>query len=380
MKRKLKLSLLSVAFFLLVFAVIFGVAELLLRRSVIKNSLERRDHVVERPYMPTKFKPNYSGVFWKVPFKTNRYGFRDEPDFPPERQPGVFRILAHGDSIGFGLGIPAADHYTKVLERHLNEAGGSLRYHVVNAAGQGYSPSSYYVYMTHEGRDLQFDMMIVDIEMCTVVTNEALLHWKTDPKDPTVPIRVYGGRYVVGWDGNMLATYATGSYWFEKTYVYTDLVRRSLRLMFRLAPTEPFKSEGERGVTYYNLGFDKYLLDEERLESGWRKAFGALQGLQRICRQRGIPFLVMIFPSSHMYDEPQPYRDFATHLMRRGIARAEELGLPYLDLTEPVREGGGKTLYYDFAHMTSEGNRVVGDALYKRVAAELAASRTSGTQ
>jgi len=379
MKRKLKLTLLSVAFFALVFALAFGVAELLLRRSVIKSSLERRDHVVELPYMPTKFKPNYSGVFWKVPFKTNRYGFRDEPDFPPERQPGVFRILSHGDSIGFGLGIPAANHYTKALERHLNERGGALRYHVVNAAGQGYSPSGYYVYMTHDGRALQFDMMIVDIEMCTVVTNEALLHWETDPRDPAVPTRIYGGRYVVGWDGNMLATCASGGYWFEKTYVYTDLLRRTLTLMFRLSPTEPFKSERDKGVTYYNLGFDKYLLDDARLESGWNKAFGALKGLQRICRQRGVPFLVMIFPSRFMYEEPDSYRDYATQLMRRGLARAEDEGLPFLDLTEPVREGGGASLYYDFAHMTSEGNRVVGDALYKRVAADLGLN-AGGTQ
>src|SRR4030042_557360 len=113
MRRKLKLSLLSLGFFLLVFALAFGIAELLLQRSVMRSSTERRDHVVERPYMPSKFKSNYSGVFWKVPFKTNRYGFRDEPDFPPERQPGVFRVLAHGDSIGFGLGLPASDHYTK---------------------------------------------------------------------------------------------------------------------------------------------------------------------------------------------------------------------------------------------------------------------------
>ena len=33
-----------------------------------------------------------------------------------------------------------------------------------------------------------------------------------------------------------------------------------------------------------------------------------------------------------------------------------------------MANGGGKSLYYDFAHMTEEGNRVVGDALFEQLA------------
>lgn len=368
MKKKRKLLLLSLGLFLVLFLAVLVGAELLIRHSVLSSSTERRDHVYERPYLPVKIKPHYEGVFWKVPFKTNNYGFRDEPDMTAADPPGTFRILSLGDSIGFGLGIPASDHYTKVLQRHLNAGGKSVDFHVVNAAGQGYSPSGYYVFMTHEGRELQFDMMIVDIEMCTVVTNEAMLYWATDPAHPDVPDRVVGGRYVVGWDGNMLATCATDDHFYEKTYVYTDFLRRWLTLMFRIAPTEPFAHERRDGVTYYNLGFDKYELDNERIAGGWRKAFGALKGLQELCEERHVPFRVLIMPSRYMF-EPKggKRRAFATDLMQRGVARAAKEGLHFIDFTQPVAQGGGTDLYYDFAHMTAQGNKVVGDALFESV-------------
>ena len=366
MKKKLKLYALSVGAFLLLITVVLVAAEFIIRQSVLDSTDERRDHVYERPYLPVKMKPHYQGVFWKVPFKTNNYGFRDEPDMTDAVPAGRFRILSLGDSIGFGLGIPAADHYTKVLQRHLNAAGGPVDFHVVNAAGQGYSPSGYYVFMTHEGRNLQYDMMIVDIEMCTVVTNEAMLYWETDPAHPGVPERVVGGRYVVAWDGSMLATCATDDHFYEKTYVYTDFLRRWLTLLFRISPTEPFAHEQRDGVTYYNLGFDKYELDNDRLEGGWNKAFGAVKGLQELCEQRNVPFRVLIMPSRYMFEaQGGKRREFATALMKRGVARAAAEGLHYIDLTQAVRDGGGASLYYDFAHMTSQGNKVVGDALFR---------------
>lgn len=314
-----------------------------------------------------------------VPFSTNRYGFRDEPDFDPTPGKGEVRILSVGDSIGFGLGIPADAHYTKVLERQLNE-NSSRRYSVVNAAGQGYSPSSYYVYLKHEGLKLRPDMVIVDMEMCTVVSNEALLRWEVDPDDPGTPTAVRGGRYLVGWDGNMLATYSVGGYFFEKTYLYTDLLRRWLNLMYRLHPTEPFRTQSRTGAYYYNLGFDKYLLDERRLESGWERTFDALKAMQDRLQEEGIPFLVLIFPSRYMFNEKSQLRgNYAGRLMQRGVDRARELRLPFLDLSRSVKEGGGASLYFDFVHMTAEGNWVVGDAIFQHLRSQLlspAASRS----
>ena len=325
--------------------------------------------------MPVKFKSHYQGVFWGVPFSTNRYGFRDEPDFDITPREGEVRILSVGDSIAFGLGIPANAHYSKVLERQLNEDS-DRRYHVVNAAGQGYSPSSYCVYLQHEGLELRPDMVMVDIEMCSAISNEALLKWEVDPEEPGVPRAVRGGRYLVGWDGNMLATFSIGGYFFEKTYVYTDLLRRWLNLMYRLFPSKPFRDQNRTGVCYYNLGFDKYVLNERRLEGGWEKAFGALKAMGDSLCERDIPYLVLIFPSRYVFSDRSPvWRAYGERLLQRGINRAQQLGVPFLDLTEAVREGGGSSLYFDFAHMTAKGNRVVGDAIYQHLRSQPIKSR-----
>ena len=111
-----------------------------------------------------------------------------------------------GDSIGVGLGIEPFHHYTKVLERDLNRQRTHPSYRVINAGGQGYSPSSYYVYLKYEGLRFQPRMVVVEIEMCNDITDEALLNWDFQEGDRTRPHRVRGGRYVVGWDGNLLTT------------------------------------------------------------------------------------------------------------------------------------------------------------------------------
>lgn len=372
MKRKLKLYLLSVLFFAVLFGVIFCTAELTLRYVVLNSSEESRDHVRETPYMPVKLKENYQGVFWGVPFRTNKYGFRDEPDFSETPGPGEFRIMSLGDSIGFGLGIPAANHYTKVLQRRLNEDPSPLSFRVINASGQGYSPSNYYAYLTHGGLRIQPHMVIADIEMNTVVTNEALLHWRIDPEKPHVPSVIRGGRYVVGWDGNMLATYAVQGAFFEKTYVYTDLLRRLLNLAFQIDPNQPWKSQNETGVSYYNLGFDRYLLDPERIQDGWDKTFKSILGIQRLLESKGIAFRLLIMPSRYMYDDSAgQWQRFATDLMEKGIRRARENGIHFLEFSQAVSDGGGKELYFDFAHMNSQGNLVVGEALYKGLGSQL---------
>ena len=310
--------------------------------------------------MPTKLKSNYQGELLGIPFTTNQYGFRDEEAFDPVPTPGEFRILSLGDSVGFGLAIDARDHYSKVAQRRLNGLDSQRRYRLVNAGGQGYSPSSYYVYLREEGLQVQPAMVIVEIELCNDITDEALLRWR-GPSDE-FPDSIVGGRYLVNWDGNLLGTYSRGSYFFEKTYTYTTLVRGLLNLLYRIHPTEPFHSSLGSTV-YYTLGYDRFVLDEERIESGWQRLFGALSSIHQLLEEREIPFLLMILPSSYIYQDGGDQNDFASGLLERAISLAEENRLPYLALTQALREGGGEKLFMDFVHLKEEGNRVVGEAL-----------------
>lgn len=368
--KKIKLYLLSGLLFLLVFALVFGIAELALRSWALSGSSESRDHVVETDSLPITFRPHYQGRIWDVPFRTNRYGFRGEEDFSASHGPEEVRVLSLGDSIGFGLGIPAKQHYTKVAQRLLKPLLPHRILRVVNAGGQGYSPSSYAVFLQEQGIALRPDLVVVEIELCNDITDEALIGRRFHPERPKLPSAVTGGRYVVAWDGNLLATYARGPYFWERTYVWTDLLRRFLNLGNRLSPNKFFQDRPAN--TYYTLGFDRFLLSSERLESGWQAMFDTLQATGRYLTEKQIPFLLLIMPSRYIYEDHAPaHCDFARSLVDRAASLSAQRGLPHLNMTEPIREGGGASLFFDFAHLTAEGNRVVGRRLSREMTAIL---------
>ncbi len=94
--------------------VILAIAEVCLRYATLTGVEESRDHVMATATTPVTFRHNADGLVWGIPFRTNNLGFRDEPDIVGPPVSGELRVLSLGDSIGFGLGIAAQDHYTKV--------------------------------------------------------------------------------------------------------------------------------------------------------------------------------------------------------------------------------------------------------------------------
>jgi hypothetical protein len=278
-------------------------------------------------------------------------------------------VFSLGDSIGFGVGLEAKEHYCKVAQRIIRAKSSASDIQMINASGQGYSPSGYYVYLRNEGIQLNPSMVVVEIELCNDLTDEALLFWHTD--EEPYPSAVKGGRYLVAWDGNLLGTYAVGGYPWERTYVYTDLLRRSLNLLNRLSPS-PLFSTNPGGTIYYSLGFDQCLLDEERIERGWTRLLGALEATKKLCNSIQIPFLLLIMPSRHIYDDSAPaHRDLAFSLLQRAESEMESREIPYISMDETIGSAGASAVFFDFAHLTAEGNRAVGHTLAPRILAML---------
>lgn len=356
--RRLKLSLLSLGLFSLLGVLAVGITELVLRQRAVSASEEKRDHVESTDYLPVRFRPNYSGEFWGIPFTTNRYGFRDEPDFPARRPADEFRVLSLGDSIGFGLGVEAQQHYTQVAQQILSAAAGATTVRIVNAGGQGYSPSGYFVYLQQEGMQVEPSCLVVEIELCNDISDEAFLEW-VDVDGDRLPEKIRGGRYQLSWDGNLLGTYPTGWELIDRSYLGTIAVRRALNLLNRFGNPEPVPES----AIYYSLGFDRIMLTETRVEQGWARAFGAIRGMHDLARDYGIPFLLMIMPSRYMFEETVPYSEWAVSLYERALLNAEVGEIPFIGLREALGAAGGARLFFDFAHLTEEGNRVVGEEL-----------------
>jgi lysophospholipase L1-like esterase len=369
--RRVKLLCLSLLVLAVLLAILFGCLELTFRYLDLKDVSELPYHGENGTYVPLIMKRNYNGLIDGIPVTMNQYGLRDEPNFNPNPSADEFRILSMGDSVAFGLGIHASDCYAKVLARRLNEAGGPIKYNVINSAGPGYSPSFYYLFLKNEALQWHPRMVLMEIELCNDVTDEALLKWEVDPAATDRPVRLRGGRYVVAWDGILLSAYIHGPYFYEKTYTYVELSRRFFDILYRLAPTEPFHSDPS--VTYYILGYDRYLLDRKRIEYGWEHLFGALQATQEMLRARKISFLLMIMPSRFIYRKSaERHADlFARSLVDRASAQAEKCGIPFVDFTDTIGAGGGDALYRDDIHLNEKGNLLVGNALFDQIKKEV---------
>lgn len=330
----------------------------------VKGAGPARHDTMTGEYMPIRLEPHFSGEVSGLRFSTNAYGFRGSEDFSVSPPAGERRVLALGDSVGFGWGIDLKDHYTRVLEDQLNAAGAENRWRVVNAAGQGYSPSSYHAYLSHEGLRFEPDVVLVQIELCNDVTDEALLVWEGEDASGG-PAAVRGGRYAVAWDGNLLGTIGSG-YPPDRTYTYTLLLKRLLRTWWHWRPRGVFAQAP--APPYFHLGFDRPLLTRERIEQGWQRTFAALAATRSLLEERQIPMLLLIIPSRYVFESKElPKTKQAGEFLQRAETLARQSSIPYLNPYRELEEAGGALLYLDFAHPGIQGNQVIGHALFDRL-------------
>jgi hypothetical protein len=68
-------------------------------------------------------------------------------------------------------------------------------------------------------------------------------------------------------------------------------------------------------------------------------------------------------PSRYLYQNAGELTRSAERLYVRAVQEAERRGLPFVGMRDALGAGGGAGLFLDFAHLTPEGNRVVGEVL-----------------
>jgi len=100
---------------------------------------------------------------FRVPVRINEAGFRGGP-LPGAKPPGVYRIVALGDSFTFGYGVRERQAYPARLARRLNaRTGGRPGVEVVNLGVPGAGPLDYLWHLEHTGLALQPDLVVVGL-------------------------------------------------------------------------------------------------------------------------------------------------------------------------------------------------------------------------
>lgn len=94
-------------------------------------------------------------------FRLNSRGFKDV-EYAIEKEPGIYRIVAIGDSFTFGV-VPYRYNYLTLLEKKLNQE--TRQFEVINMGIPGTCPHDYLSILLREGLTLKPDMVMLNFFM-----------------------------------------------------------------------------------------------------------------------------------------------------------------------------------------------------------------------
>jgi GDSL-like lipase/acylhydrolase family protein len=220
----------------------------------------------------------------------NARGFRDLPRAIP-KPPGVRRVLSLGDSFAWGASVEFEDAYPQRLERALTRRRGET-WEVVNIALPGMAAVDHAAQLAAEGEASAPDVVLLgyvlnDSQDAAAAEAQRAEDWVKHP--PPSP----GRSALLG------------------------LIRT------RLWAT----AENRRRVAGYRSMYDDHA-------PGWIATRQALKSMGAWCRQRGVPFVVAIFPLlGNPLDERYPF----TEVHAKVAQAAAEAGARVVDLLPAYR-------------------------------------------
>lgn len=283
----------------------------------------------------------------------NALGIRRTDPISEESPVDQFRVLSYGDSISDGYRLEPTESYAAVLERRLRSTG-APRAEILNML-RGHSPTIHSFHLRTDVPRLDPDAVILEIELANDISDEALV--STLGSDVYgLPLRLTRARYLVGWDGYLLAPLALRGSFLETTKVYAKLSRFFGRLHTRLAPNPAF-GPGARAF-YYSSTADRARLTQSALDAGFERLFESIKGIDRYLAQHEVRFVLLILPARYAF-ETSPYREAARANVLRAERRAFSLGISIVSAMGPLEERGGAELYMDFCHPTAAGHRAI---------------------
>jgi hypothetical protein len=257
----------------------------------------------------------------------NKKGYRDL-ERAPAKPAGVRRLVSLGDSFAWGASVEFEDAYPQRLERGLARRRGE-RWEVVNLALPGMNTASQADQLATEGVGYEPDAVLVGFVL-------------NDSEDP----RSEEARRARDWILEKRQEAASRSF----------LARSAL---FRMVGTRLRATlENRRRIAGFR---SMYAADAP----GWVAAQKALRTMGGLCRERGIPLVVAIFP---LFGNPLG-EDYPFTAMHAEVARAASAaGARVVDLLPAYRGLRWELLVVDGAadeHPNEIAHRIAADTLLK---------------
>lgn len=268
-----------------------------------------------------KHRPSWEKRYGDVLVTYNERGLRDRPILP--KAEGEYRILALGDSVTFGSGVPQHEIFTSRLEQILP---GRLQrpVRVINSGVGGYNTVQEVTYFKRDGMTLQPDLVLLTYVGNDIEENRGPFNPWAEPKSIKDLVMKMLGKL---WSYRLL----------HHTYRYAVLRQ------VKAQSSNPLQ-DGE----------------------GWRRSMSSLEELVRLCQDQHIP-LIVFFRRSHP-DENRPlFEDVVRHVQGFPV---KDMGPWYQGLDE-----SSLVLSKVDGHPNAEGHRLMADHMADDIVDYLAVSQ-----
>lgn len=251
------------------------------------------------------------------------------------------RVVVLGDSIAFGLGVSDDETFTHLLDVRDNGIA------AVNLAVQGYGPDQELLVLLHEG--LRYDPDVVALAFCAAndLADAMLPVSLYDGRAPKPRFRLAGDHLVLDEAGLRLTPAGTLVQWLDdRSHLFNRLSGLAAQ---RPAPAS------------WHARYAEALHDEDY---ALKLGVALVREMSRVCRVRGIRFLVLVFPDTSSYREAPP-------LLSHFQDSLEAAGIEVIGMAELWRGRGLrlKNVALDgTGHLSPLGHRYACEALEARIA------------
>jgi hypothetical protein len=258
-----------------------------------------------------------------------------------EKQPGIFRIAALGDSFAVGPAVPFAENYLTLLEKQLPHV------EVYNFGVSGAGPREYREILRRDVWTYQPDLVLLSVFVGNDITEVLATPRHMDPRQLSLYLLLTRGWRLVSEQWRQADTMAgAGSH---------HLPARGL------APGT-FREVEARRLAICRLPVTA------AMERKWRRALADLEGIVSDCRARGKPFAVVLIPDEFQVNPAvlrmaaneanvEPSSRDLEYPQRRLAAFFAQSGVPCLDL-RPEFAGVPATYAPRDTHWNERGNRL----------------------
>jgi hypothetical protein len=310
---------------------------------------------------------------------TNRFGFNDR-DYPLTKEPGVFRILVVGDSVGWAGGLN--NNYTNLLENLFERRDGSHKIDVVNTGYPGTHTGEQLMMLKKFGLQYNPDLVILGF----FAGNDFI---EADPNRK----RIVVNKYFLDIDkhnehrllGYPIVEQSRLLLFLRRKYESYTLDRQSRKegSEWAAATGQPMPVRNLPEATFYNverrkLEFFNKKTAGERFGANTRYIFESISEMNELLKSKGIKFMVAIFPDEIQVNPIQfnslteKFRltkedydlNLAQDLLRSFL---ESKQIPFVDMLDRFRTEEKQRELYLFrnTHWNYEGNKLAAQILYE---------------